>query len=190
MTSIATYRCFQLASGMSTCLQGTGRTQRPCPKPLSPSIAHFEAIEKNRCLCVSITILVSHVCGHAERPADILTDRPATSPEDDPHFKSAQPTLQRAPPDRVSEAWQWFRNLRRQQQAYVVLLLGFVLLFLPTVASIGFVGVERVLVGTIIALEEAVTFAFRRIASFGLVVGILALLATGMYVFVGNKSSK
>jgi hypothetical protein len=127
----------------------------------------------------------------AERAADILVDRPASSGDDDSDFEpvlpSTPPDLQ--PPDRLGDMWRWFLGLRAAQKLYVVSIAGAVLWLLPNILSLGFVGVERVLVGALIALEEAIVFVLHRFASLGLIAGVAVLALVGVYLFVLDRKS-
>lgn len=61
------------------------------------------------------------------------------------------------------------------------------LTFLPKVASLGLVGVERVAVAALIGTEDLLFLALEKVASVGVVLGALVLVAYGVYVFVVDR---
>jgi len=54
---------------------------------------------------------------------------------------------------------------------------------LPRVVTVAFVMAERVLVGSLVALEQVLVEGVFRLTALGLAVGVVLLAGTGVYVF-------
>jgi hypothetical protein len=86
--------------------------------------------------------------------------------------------------------FKWFCKLKLQQQAYMVAVTCMTLASLPKVASLGLVGVERVAVAALAGTEELLFMALEKAASVGIVLGVVVLVASGVYVFVVNRRAE
>jgi hypothetical protein len=123
-----------------------------------------------------------------DRPADILADLPAPSPQVENQLPS--PKSGHDPPDRLGQLWRWFAKLSLTKKAYLVSVVALVAWLLPNVLSIGLVGVERLLVGGIVLVEEAIVVSIRALGLYGLFAGMLVVVAYGVYTFYFDKKER
>ena len=142
------------------------------------------------------TLAHSSVCGAGSsssqhRPADVLSDMPNLTKSSDEDEKASEAQLNTsAPPDRLAQAWQWFVDLRPQQKLYLIVALCIATWLAPDLINFGIVGVERMIVGSLMTIEEAVAFVFRRGALALAALGLLVFAAVGVQFFVldGRKN--
>lgn len=124
---------------------------------------------------------------HAERPADLLGDRSASSANEDSAFEPIVPSQVAQPPDRISNMWHRFRAMRTGQQAYLACGALVLLWLTPALLQFGMVGVERAVVGGLLAIEELLLLAVRKLAALGAWALLAMAVVAGVYVFVGDR---
>lgn len=143
-----------------------------------------------------VHVYAAHAGGGSidDRAADYLSDVPniSRSSDEDAEIKPSSAELSSsAPPDRLRQVWDWFAGLRAQQKVYLIAALWIVAWLLPNLVQFGVVGVERMLVGVLIGMEEAVVFVFRRGALALAALGLLVFAAVGVQYFVlDNKQQR
>lgn len=111
-----------------------------------------------------------------------------SSDEDEKASEAQLNTL--APPDRLAQAWQWFVDLRPQQKLYLIVALCIATWLAPDLINFGIVGVERMIVGSLMTIEEAIAFVFRRGALALAALGLLVFAAVGVQFFVLDGKKK
>jgi hypothetical protein len=124
-----------------------------------------------------IAVFNSHCCFISDPADEKISSRPWSNVQSE------------SPADNLP--LRWFVGLQPQQKLYVVGCSIILVLLVPKIVVLGFVGVERLLVGIIIAIEEALLATFQRLA--GVLAGLAAvgILGTGVYVFfLGNYKRK
>lgn len=78
-------------------------------------------------------------------------------------------------------------GLSVQQQLFVGACGAVLLAVLPEVLTVGAVGVERAIVGGLIAVERLLLSVFQRVSTIGLGVGIVVGVCYGVYAFVFKR---
>ncbi|KAG2454899.1 hypothetical protein HYH02_000729 [Chlamydomonas schloesseri] len=124
-----------------------------------------------------------------------LTQRPSSSraiskvraskePERDSAGESASDFLAEA----SSRAAAFWEKLDTQQRVYTVVAGSALVLFLPQVVGVLLIPLERLLIGGLLAVEEA--FALLVLASARVIalIGLVALVLVGAYLFLFPKS--
>ena len=81
----------------------------------------------------------------------------------------------------------WFRQLSVQQQLFVGACAALLLVALPEVLTVGVVGLERAIVGVLIAIERLLLSVLQKVSTVGLGAGGVVLAGYGIYAFAFKR---
>ena len=81
----------------------------------------------------------------------------------------------------------WFLSLSVQQQLFVGACGVLLIALLPELLTVGAVGVERAIVGVLIAIERLLLSVLQKVSTAGLALGAIAIAGYGVYAFVFNR---
>ena len=117
-------------------------------------------------------------CNHA---ANMLADQQSPSSQ----AGEQQPTEKslKKQPNRIAQLWLWTQGLNWQKKVYVALVTLITVWLVPKLFSFGLVGVERMIMGALIAVEGVIVLAFQSLAAYGVSAGVLVLIGYGVYAF-------
>ena len=113
---------------------------------------------------------------------------PPSSPQAEKQNTPATDAKQ--PSDRFAQIWRWLVGLSWKKKLYVALIAFLVLWLLPNVLSLGLVGVERTMVGALVAVEKLMVAAVRALGVYGFFAGMVALMVYGVNAFFFDKETR